>query len=70
MIFLEGCQEEVFGSYSLLDQKNGSHGMGNSPVGQQNPSATDPTRMAVLSDNTNKNRTLESVMASRSLELN
>jgi hypothetical protein len=64
--FLEGQEEQVFGSYSLLDQKNGSYGMGNEPVDPN--SRGDPTRMTALNDNTNKNRTLESIMAARSNE--
>ena len=62
--FLEGQEEQVFGGYSLLDQKNGSHGMGNS-----SPQETDPTRMISLSDNTNKNRSLDSLLASRTADL-
>lgn len=63
--FLEGQEEQVFGSYSLLEQKNGSFGMGESSGKAMN----DPTRMAVLSDNENKNRTLDSIMAARSSEI-
>ena len=62
--FLEGQEEQVFGSYSLLDQKNGSYGMGsNSAPNEQN--LGDPTRMMSVNDNTNKNRTMDSLMASR-----
>jgi hypothetical protein len=57
--FLDGQDEQVFGMYSLLEQKNGSYGMG--PDGPNN----DPTRMTALTDNTNKNRTLENLMNSR-----
>jgi hypothetical protein len=68
--FLDGQDERVFGMYSLLDQKNGSHGIGNSPLGQgQTQQATDPTRMIELNDNTNKNRTIDSLMASRTNDL-
>jgi hypothetical protein len=67
--FLEG-EEKVFNNYSLLDQRNGSYGMGDSPLANNpvnnNPNQGDPTRMAVINDNTNKNRTLDSIMASRS----
>jgi hypothetical protein len=64
--FIDGQEEKVFGNYSLLEQKNGSFGMGESPA----PSAApDPTRMGVSNDNTNKNRTMDSIMASRSLDL-
>ena len=62
--FVDGNEEQVFGNYSLLDQKNGSFGMGNSPVDSK-----DPTRMNELSDNSNKNRTLDSLVASRSSDL-
>jgi hypothetical protein len=65
--FLEGQEEQVFGGYSLLEQKNGSFGMGgNVPIDSN--SRGDPTRMGTLDDNTNKNRTLESIMASRTNE--
>ena len=59
-------EEQVFGNYSLLEQRNGSYGMGNSPVDQK---SGDPTRMVAINDNTNKNRTLDSLMASRSSDL-
>lgn len=61
--FIDGQEEQIFGNYSLLDQKNGSYGMG--PEGPSN----DPTRMSSLSDNSNKNRTLESVMSSRNQDI-
>lgn len=64
--FLEGQEEQVFGGYSLLEQKNGSYGIGNGPT--ESNSRGDPTRMTTMDDNTNKNRTLESIMASRSSE--
>ena len=61
-------EEKVFNNYSLLEQKNGSFGIGDSPL--QNPSNLgDPTRMTVMNDNSNKNRTLDSLMASRSSDL-
>ena len=63
--FLDGQDEKVFGNYSLLEQRNGSFGMGQTPSG-----VTDPTRMMVMNDNDNKNRTLDSLMASRTSELN
>ena len=50
--FVNGQEEQVFGSYSLLDQKNGSFGMGDNQAGDDN-----------------KNRTLDSLMASREREL-
>jgi hypothetical protein len=59
--FLDGNDEQVFGSYSLLEQKNGCHGIGEN--------GSDPTRMAAITDNTNKNRTLDSLVASRSSDL-
>jgi hypothetical protein len=62
--FLDGQDEQVFGSYSLLEQRNGSFGMG--PDGAAN---NDPTRMTSLTDNSNKNRTLESVMTSRNQDI-
>ena len=62
--FIDGQEEQVFGSYSLLEQKNGSFGMGS-----ENSSNNDPTRMTSLTDNSNKNRTLESVMSSRNQDV-
>jgi hypothetical protein len=64
--FLEGQEEQVFGSYSLLDQKNGSYGVGPETIDAN--SRGDPTRMTTMDDNSNKNRTLESIMAARSNE--
>lgn len=61
--FIDGQEEQIFGSYSLLEQKNGSFGMG--PEGANN----DPTRLTALTDNTNKNRTLETVMSSRNQDI-
>jgi len=60
--FLEGQEEQVFGSYSLLEQKNGCYGIGES-------NSSDPTRMNAIPDNSNKNRTLDSLVASRSSDL-
>jgi hypothetical protein len=59
--FLDGQEEKVFGNYSFIEQKNGSFGMGENP--------SDPTRLNSLSSNDNKNRTLDSLMASRSSEI-
>jgi hypothetical protein len=64
--FLEGQDEQVFSNYSLLEQKNGSFGIGQAA---DSKNMGDPTRMTSLSDNTNKNRTLDSLMASRSCDL-
>jgi hypothetical protein len=62
--FLDGQDEQVFGAYSLIDQKNGSYGMGNGEGGN-----SDPTRMNALTDSSNKNRTLESLMSMRSQDI-
>jgi hypothetical protein len=59
--FLDGQEEKVFGNYSLLEQKNGSFGMGEN--------SQDPTRMMQMEDNSNKNRSLETLMASRERDL-
>jgi len=59
--FVNGQEEQVFGNYSLLEQKNGSYGMGE-------PNS-DPTRMMAVQDNSNKNRSLDTLMASREREL-
>jgi hypothetical protein len=64
--FVDGQEEQVFGSYSLLEQKNGSFGMGERPSGSN---MNDPTRMSTINDNDNKNRTLDSIMAARSSEI-
>ncbi len=64
--FIDGQEEQVFGSYSLLEQKNGSFGMGEQP---SSANMNDPTRMSKLSDTENKNRTLDSIMAARSSEI-
>lgn len=64
--FIDGNPEQVFGNYSLIEQKNGSYGMGDQPSSEN---MNDPTRMAKLSNNDNKNRTLDSLMASRSAEI-
>jgi hypothetical protein len=63
--FIDGNDEQIFNNYSLLDQKNGSFGMG----GGATADSKDPTRMSELSDNSNKNRTLDSLVASRSSDL-
>ena len=66
--FIDGQEEQVFGSYSLLEQKNGSFGMG--PEGAaKSTSNNDPTRMTSLTDNSNKNRTLENLMSSRNQDV-
>jgi len=59
--FLEGQEEQVFDKYSLLEQKNGSFGMGEA--------SADPTRMMKLNDNTNKNMSLDMLMQSRERDL-
>jgi hypothetical protein len=64
--FVNGQEEPVFGNYSLIDQKNGSFGMGEGGVDSTNG---DPTRMAAINNNDNKNRTLDSLMASRSSDI-
>jgi len=72
--FIDGNEEQVFSHYSLLDQKNGSFGMGEGgpqpQVMNPNVNSGDPTRMAVINDTSDKNRTLESVMSSRNMEAN
>jgi len=58
--FIDGSNEQLFNNYSLLDQKNGSFGMGGETIENK-----DPTRMMTLNNNTNKNNTLEQLMKSR-----
>jgi hypothetical protein len=64
--FINGNEELIFNGYSLLEQKNGSFGMGNNP---EDSISGDPTRMNEISDNSNKNRTLDSLVAARSSDL-
>jgi hypothetical protein len=64
--FIDGNEEQVFNNYSLLEQKNGSFGMGQTP---DDKNLGDPTRMVSVNDNTNKNRTLDSLIASRTAEI-
>jgi hypothetical protein len=65
--FLEGQDEEqVFGNYSLLEQKNGCYGMGEQP---SSANMNDPTRMAKIEPNDNKNRTYDSIVQARSMEI-
>lgn len=59
--FIDGQDEQVFDKYSLLEQKNGSFGMGDSKQ--------DPTRMMKLNDNSNKNESLDQLMASRERDI-
>ena len=65
--FLDGNEEEVFNGYSLLDQKNGSHGMGGG--GGTGGNTGDPTRMQVINEEP-KNVSMESLMASRNMDYN
>jgi len=83
--FLDGQDEQVFGNYSLLEQKNGSFGIespnlssgSSGPSGQSGQNSmnmlgtpNDPTRMAKINTSTdNKNRTLDSLLASRTNDL-
>jgi hypothetical protein len=63
--FLDGQEEKIFGNFALLDQKSGSFGI----MGGAEP-GSDPTRMSQMNDNTtNKNMTLEAIMAMRDREL-
>ena len=64
--FIDGNEEQVFQNYSLIEQQNGSFGMGEQPS-QSN--MNDPTRMAVMNNNDNKNRTLDSLMQARDCEV-
>jgi len=61
--FLDGQDEQVFGEYSFIDQKNGSYGMG------EGGNSSDPTRMNALTDSSNKNRTLETLMSMRNKDI-
>jgi len=61
--FVDGQDEKVFNSYSFLDQRNGSHGIGEAPPGG------DPGRSSAVNENSFKNRTLETLMATRSQDI-
>jgi len=63
--FIDGQEEQVFGTYSLLEQKNGSFGMG--PDSGNN--TADPARMASIQDITNKNLSLENLMMTRNKDI-
>jgi len=58
--FVNGQSEQLFNNFSLLDQKNGSFGMGNGET-----ESKDPTRMMTINDNNNKNMTLDQLVQSR-----
>lgn len=58
--FIDGSNEQLFQNFSLLDQKNGSYGMGGETLDK-----ADPTRMVTMNDNTNKNKTLDQLMKAR-----
>lgn len=60
--FLNGNTEPLFSNYSLLEQKNGSFGM-------DKACTEDPTRMATLPDNSNKNSSYEALLSSRSEQI-
>ena len=68
--FIDGSEEPVFSNYSLLNQFNGSNGMGDSPVKQPGLSQNkeDVQRMTQTISN-NKNKSLESLMAERDAEI-
>jgi hypothetical protein len=57
--FINGAEEQIFNNYSLLDQKNGSFGMGESSAqaGQENKISK------------SANMSLESLMSSRSSDM-
>jgi hypothetical protein len=55
--FLDGQEEQIFGAYSLIDQKNGSFGMG--------PQGTDPTRLTQVDSGNKQQLSIEHLMADR-----
>ena len=57
--FLDGQNEQVFNNFSLLEQKNGSYGIGG------NNNSNDPTR-PMQPTLENKNQTLDQLVAARS----
>jgi hypothetical protein len=75
--FIGGNEERVFNNYSLLEQKNGTYGMGD-PSTQKMPQEQVPIQnignqmvepmrpTAPANDKANLNQTLESLMAARS----
>jgi hypothetical protein len=63
--FLDGQEEQIFGNYSLLDQKNGSFGMGS-----ESDNSSDPTRTNALTDNSSKlSSTYENLISSRNQDI-
>ena len=64
--FLDGNDEEVFNKFSLLNQLNGSNGIGDSPIKSSN---LDPARMAVMGNGSGNKNSLESLIASRDAEV-
>ena len=68
--FIDGSEEPVFNNYSLINQYNGSNGIGDSPVkiGLSEQINNDVQRMTKTISN-DKNRSLESLMAERDAEI-
>jgi hypothetical protein len=62
--FIDGSDEQVFNNYSLLNQLNGSNGIGDSPI-----KSSDPARLTKLGNEDNKKGSLESLIASREAEI-
>ncbi len=69
--FIDGQEEEIFGSYSLLGQTNGSFGMGpDSGCGQGGSGQSDPTRMSSVQDSSMKQQlSIEHLMADRNKDI-
>jgi hypothetical protein len=61
--FVDGQEEQIFGSYSLLEQKNGSFGMGPDQAGNN-----DPTRITGPQE-PSKSQTFDSLMSLRNQEI-
>ena len=66
--FINGEEEEIFSNYSLINQLNGSSGIGDSKITNKDQDRADATRIT-HKDVSSKAMTLESLMANRESEI-
>ena len=66
--FINGEEEEIFSNFSLLNQLNGSSGIGDSKINKDQDRA-DATRITQKKDISSKGMTLEALMANRETEI-
>jgi hypothetical protein len=69
--FLEGHEEQVFSGFSLLNQMNGSNGMGDSPIKPQNTGGRPPdtARMSQMGSEPKSSASLDSIVALREADM-